>query len=181
MIAMKWQWTDSLIKCTWSWFVLDWKVAWSLHTCFPSRWTLCCLTKCSSENWAMHHWSCDMVGQALGRPQEAIVCYQRSIQLRPDYAIAYGKQMIPEVWPVIFGFWPFMSAVTTSFCQRWWYVWTSVFLQLRIGWSHQTCRSQHLHLLHVFWHSKTYLDSLLTCLWIDSLELKYWTNHSPWK
>jgi hypothetical protein len=42
-----------LIKCTWSWFVLDWKVAWSLHTCFPSRWTLCCLTKCSSENWAM--------------------------------------------------------------------------------------------------------------------------------
>jgi hypothetical protein len=38
-----------------------------------------------------------MVGQTLGRPQEAIVCYQRSIQLRPDYAIAYGKQMIPEV------------------------------------------------------------------------------------
>jgi hypothetical protein len=28
--------------------------------------------------------------QALGRPQEAILCYQRSIQLRPDFAIAYG-------------------------------------------------------------------------------------------
>jgi protein O-GlcNAc transferase len=32
-----------------------------------------------------------MVGQALGRPQEAILCYQRSIRLRPDYAIAYGN------------------------------------------------------------------------------------------
>lgn len=29
--------------------------------------------------------------QALGMPQEAIVCYQRAIQMRPNYAIAYGK------------------------------------------------------------------------------------------
>ena len=27
----------------------------------------------------------------MGRPQDAIMCYQRATQLRPDYAIAYGK------------------------------------------------------------------------------------------
>uniref|UniRef100_A0A2P2LLG0 protein O-GlcNAc transferase n=1 Tax=Rhizophora mucronata TaxID=61149 RepID=A0A2P2LLG0_RHIMU len=29
--------------------------------------------------------------QALGLPQEAIVCYQRAVQTRPNYAIAYGN------------------------------------------------------------------------------------------
>ena len=29
--------------------------------------------------------------QAIGRPEEAILCYQKAIQIRPDYAIAYGK------------------------------------------------------------------------------------------
>lgn len=24
-------------------------------------------------------------------PQEAILCYQRALQIRPDYAMAYGK------------------------------------------------------------------------------------------
>ena len=32
----------------------------------------------------------------MGRPQEAIMCYQRAIQLRPDYAIAYGN--LPSVY-----------------------------------------------------------------------------------
>jgi hypothetical protein len=36
--------------------------------------------------------SIDYLGfQAIGRPQEAILCYQKAIQIRPDYAIAYGK------------------------------------------------------------------------------------------
>lgn len=29
--------------------------------------------------------------QALGMPQEAIVCYQRALQVRPDYAMAFGE------------------------------------------------------------------------------------------
>lgn len=32
--------------------------------------------------------------QALGMPQEAIVCYQRALQVRPDYAMAYGEFLI---------------------------------------------------------------------------------------
>lgn len=29
--------------------------------------------------------------QALGMPKEAIVCYERALQVRPDYAMAYGE------------------------------------------------------------------------------------------
>lgn len=29
--------------------------------------------------------------QALGMPQEAIMCYQRALLVRPDYAMAFGK------------------------------------------------------------------------------------------
>lgn len=29
--------------------------------------------------------------QAMGMPQEAILCYQRALHARPDYSIAYGK------------------------------------------------------------------------------------------
>ena len=29
--------------------------------------------------------------QALGMPQEAIVCYQHALQARPDYAMAFGE------------------------------------------------------------------------------------------
>lgn len=29
--------------------------------------------------------------QALGMPQEAIVCYQRALQTRPNYAMAFGE------------------------------------------------------------------------------------------
>lgn len=28
--------------------------------------------------------------QAMGMPQEAILCYQRALHARPDYSIAYG-------------------------------------------------------------------------------------------
>jgi hypothetical protein len=30
--------------------------------------------------------------QAMGMLQEAIACYQRALQARPDYAMAYGTQ-----------------------------------------------------------------------------------------
>jgi hypothetical protein len=29
--------------------------------------------------------------QALGMPQEAIVCYQRALQAKPNYAMAFGE------------------------------------------------------------------------------------------
>jgi protein O-GlcNAc transferase len=31
------------------------------------------------------------VYKALGMPQDAIMCYQRALQARPDYAMAYGE------------------------------------------------------------------------------------------
>lgn len=34
---------------------------------------------------------CFVFFQALGLPQEAIVCYQRAVQTRPNYAIAFGE------------------------------------------------------------------------------------------
>lgn len=32
--------------------------------------------------------------QVLGRPQDAIMSYQKAIQIRPDYAIAYGEEQV---------------------------------------------------------------------------------------
>jgi hypothetical protein len=40
--------------------------------------------------------------QAMGRHQESIACYNRSIQLRPDYAIAYGTYGIQGAYWVSF-------------------------------------------------------------------------------
>lgn len=35
--------------------------------------------------------------QALGMPQEAILCYQRALQSRPDYAMAFGKCFVKDL------------------------------------------------------------------------------------
>lgn len=32
--------------------------------------------------------------QALAMPQEAIMCYQRALQVRPDYAMAFGESCL---------------------------------------------------------------------------------------
>jgi len=41
--------------------------------------------------WRKKNGSFFWLFQALGMPQEAIMCYQCALQSRPDYAMAYGK------------------------------------------------------------------------------------------
>jgi protein O-GlcNAc transferase len=41
-------------------------------------------------NFSDAHLNAGNVLKALGLPTEAIASYQKAIQLRPDYAIAYG-------------------------------------------------------------------------------------------
>lgn len=56
-------------------------------------------SKCLDENMEKYkHLLC--IFQALGMPQEAIVCYQRALQVRPDYAMAFGERLF-SVMPLI--------------------------------------------------------------------------------
>lgn len=86
--------------------------------------------------------------QALGRHQEAVACYNRSIQLQPDCAIAYGKYInrVTYLW------WCTKSRLEVrhdcchlSSCEvLMWCKWWNIFC-VCINWLINAQRKPHLH------------------------------------
>jgi len=55
--------------------------------------------------------------QALGMPQEAIVCYQRALQTRPNFAVALGEFFcIMQLYSCILAFVNYSHYLTNRLC-----------------------------------------------------------------